>query len=233
MKTYAQLVYLVLDELKLTSDDSLFNEEHVITLLSNYRAFILKQKYSDIRKEVPNTNYQTICLNLEEHEGIEGLPCEGTYMRSIEKIPDTIAIGHSKVHPKDYFNGDIAYVSKDRFQYVGHNRWLQNIIYATRAADGHLYIKSNNPQIYYMESIRFTGVFEDAEQASKLECDANKESCDILDKEFPLEDALIPPVIELIVRELSGVKYMPADKNNNAKDDLADTLPSNDKRRNT
>lgn len=53
MSTYRELVYLVLDELKLTSDDALFNEEHVMFLLGKYRGFLLKQQYKDIKKEIP------------------------------------------------------------------------------------------------------------------------------------------------------------------------------------
>lgn len=221
MTTYRQLVYLILDELKLVSDDTIFTEDHIILLLNKYRAFLLKQRYSDIRKEIPNNNYQTLCLTLEEHEGIEGFPCEGLYMRSTEKIPDIINIGHPKAHPKDYFNGEITYVNIDRFQYTGNNKWLKNIIYVTRGTDSHLYIKSSNPQIYYMEEIRFTAVFSDAEEASKLEC-KESEHCDILDKDFPIEDALISPLVELVLKELSGSIYKPQDDMNNAKDDLSD-----------
>ena len=220
MKTYKQLVYLVLDELKLTSDDSTYTEDHVIFLLSKYRAFLLKQRYADIRKEVPIDNYQTICLELEEHEGIYGLPCEGIYMRSTKKIPSVMNIGHSRVHSVDYFNGEITYISKDRMRYVGNNRYLQNIIYATKGPDGYLYLKSSNPQMYYMEEVYFTGVFSDAENASELECESS-DICDILDKDFPIEDALIPPLVELVVKELASAEYKPEDDQNNAMDDLA------------
>lgn len=220
MRTYRQLIYLVLDELKLMSDDSSFTEDHIIFLLSKYRAFLLKQRYSDMRKEVPLSNYQTLCLDLEEHEGIEGLSCEGTYMRSTKKIPEAMNVGQSRVHSGDYFNGEVTYISRDRLRYVGHNKWLQNIIYATKGPDGYLYLKSSNPQLYYLEKIKFTGVFSDAEEASELECE-QPESCDILDKEFPIEDAIIPPLIELVVKELSGVIYKPEDSENNATDDLA------------
>ena len=220
MRTYRQLIYLVLDELKLMSDDSSFTEDHIIFLLSKYRAFLLKQRYSDVRKEVPLSNYQTLCLDLEEHEGIEGLSCEGTYMRSTKKIPEAMNVGQSRVHSGDYFNGEVTYISRDRLRYVGHNKWLQNIIYATKGPDGYLYLKSSNPQLYYLEKIKFTGVFSDAEEASELECE-QPESCDILDKEFPIEDALIPPLTELVVKELSGAIYKPEDSENNAADDLA------------
>ena len=65
-----------------------------------------------------------MCLTLEEHNGVDGLPCEGTYMRSTQKIPDIMTLGQVKVHSGDYFNGEITYVSRDRLRYVGHNKWL-------------------------------------------------------------------------------------------------------------
>ena len=43
---------MVLDEIKLTSDDSIINENHVIFLLNKYRTFLLKQRYSDIKKPI-------------------------------------------------------------------------------------------------------------------------------------------------------------------------------------
>ena len=141
-------------------------------------------------------------------------------MRSTKKIPEAMNVGQSRVHSGDYFNGEVTYISRDRRRYVGHNKWLQNIIYATKGPDGYLYLKSSNPQLYYLEKIKFTGVFSDAEEASGLECE-QPESCDILDKEFPIEDALIPPLTELVVKELSGAIYKPEDSENNATDDLA------------
>lgn len=224
MRTYRQLVYLVLDELKLMSDDSSFTEDHIIFLLNKYRAFLLKQRYSDVRKEIPLSNYQTLCLSLEEHEGIEGLPCEGTYMRSTKKIPETMNIGQSRVHSDDYFSGEITYVSRDRLRYVGHNKYLKNIIYASIGPDNYLYFKSSNPQYLYLEKVRMTGIFEDPQAASELQCpdESGNTVCDVLDREFPIEDALIPPMIELVIKELLGAEYRPKDDSNDANDALAD-----------
>lgn len=221
MKTYRELVYLVLDEIKTSSDDAFYTEDHVISLLREYRALILKQRYGDIRKEIPSENYQTICLCLEPKEGIAGFPCEGTYLKSTVKVPNTIPIGISKVYPTDYFAGEIALVNRDRFKYVGHDEWLQNIIYATIGPDNYLWFKSENPQYEYLDHIRMTAVFNDPEEAYALECE-DSNHCDILDRDFPLEEALIPPVIELVVKELLGASYRPKDPENNATDDLAD-----------
>lgn len=224
MSTYRELVYMCLDEIKGISDDFTYTEEHVMFMLSNYRAFLLKQRYSDIKKQIPESNYQTICLDLIEVPAVCGEPCEGSsYLRSKIKVPFIMQIGAPKVYPVNFYQGDIALISRDRMRYVGHNKFLQNMIYCSIAPDGYLYFKSSNPQFLYLEKVRFTAIFQDSIQASKLQCpDCNEAPiCDILDSQFPIEDALIPPLIELIVRELSNASNNPTDNNNNAKDDLA------------
>lgn len=225
MSTYKELVYICLDELKLHSDDAVFTEDHVIFLLNKYRVFLLKQRYSDIKKQIPESNYQTICLDLIEVPAISGEPCEGgSYLRSKEKVPFLMKIGNPKVYPVDYYQGEITYVSRERMRYVGYNKYLKNIIYASLGPDNYLYFKSFNPQYLYLEKARMTGIFEDPQVASELQCSDENGNivCDVLDRTFPIEDALIPPMIELVVKELLGAEYRPADETNDAKDNLSD-----------
>ena len=225
MSTYKELVYMCLDELKLYSDDALYTEEHIIFLLSKYRVFLLKQRYSDVKKQIPESNYQTICLDLIEVPAISGEPCEGGfYLRSKEKIPFLMKIGNPRVYPIDYYQGEITYVSRDRMRYVGYNKYLQNIIYASLGPDNYLYFKSFNPQFLYLEKVRMTGIFEDTLAASELQCpdESGNTVCDVLDREFPIENALIPPLIQLVVEELTKAEYKPEDKENNSDDDLSE-----------
>lgn len=220
---YKDIVYMVLDEIKSTSDDAFFTEEHVLLLVNNYRNFILKQRYSDIKKPIPESNYQTICLNLIQVPAIAGVPCGGgTFLRSKEKVPFMMKIGTPKVYPINYYLGEITYVSRERMRYVGYNKYLQNIIYASLGPDNYLYLQSSNPQYLYLEKIRLTGIFENIESVSDLLCDDSGDSinCDIMDKTFPIEDALVPPIIELVVKELLSAEYIKKDEENNAKDDL-------------
>ena len=220
---YKDIVYMVLDEIKSTSDDAFFTEEHVLLLVNNYRNFILKQRYSDIKKPIPESNYQTICLNLTQVPAIAGVPCGGgTFLRSKEKVPFMMKIGTPKVYPINYYLGEITYVSRERMRYVGYNKYLQNIIYASLGPDNYLYLQSSNPQYLYLEKIRLTGIFENIESVSDLLCDDSGDSinCDIMDKTFPIEDALVPPIIELAVKELLSAEYIKKDEENNAKDDL-------------
>ena len=69
-------------------------------------------------------------------------------------------------------------------------------------------------------------IFEDFENAAQYACDEAGEdfNCDILDMKFPIENALVPIVIELVVKELLGVKYQPRDTHNNASDDASNPI---------
>ena len=224
MSTYKELIYMVLDELKLSSDDAQFTEDHVMFLLNKYRTFLLKQRYSDIKKQIPESNYQTICLDLIQVPAISGDACEGgTYLRSKKKIPFLMQIGTPRVYPLDYYQGEITYVSRDRMRYIGYNKFLQNIIYCSIGPDNYLYFKSSNPQYLYLEKVKFTGIFQDSIQASDLQCpDDNGETvCNPADRTFPIEDSLIPQLIQLTVKELYNPSRSDEDNENNAKDDLS------------
>ena len=221
-----EIVYMVLDELHQYSDDSNITEEHIIFLAGRYRSFLLKQRYlSDLKKEIPESNYQTLCLQLEKKEAIDGLPCEGGYyIRTTEKIPATLPIGNVRLTTTgNYYSSEITYVSRDRMKYVGNNSWMKNIIYASLDPSGRIYMTSQNPQFLYLDGgeLQVTGIFEDAEEASEYECDNKEEDkCDIMERKFPIEDALVAPLIELIVKELSPSVTAPEDEVNDASDNL-------------
>lgn len=226
MNTWREIVYMCIDELKLLSDDSYYTEDHLIFLISKFRTFILKQRYSDIKKFIPESNFSTICLDLIEVPAISGEVCEGgVYLRSKNKIPYMMGIKQPRVYPVDYYQGEITYVSRDRMKYVGYNKYLNNIIYCSLAPDNYLYFKSSNPQYLYLEKVRITALFENAKETFGLQCDENGRICELLDAEFPLEASLIPPLIELVVKELRSSEFMPEDKENNADDDMSDLNP--------
>jgi hypothetical protein len=69
-----------------------------------------------------------------------------------------------------------------------------------------------------LKNVKMNAVFEDIEDASELECE---KECDLMDRIFPMEDSLIPAVVELVVKELLGASYRPEDSENNASDDIA------------
>lgn len=215
---------MVLDLSKLSSDDMTINEEHVMFLLDKVRAALLWQKYKSVKLEVPESNYQTLCLEVEPALDDRALQpfgaCYGeNFMRTATKVPTLMEIGNSLVHPLNFYQGiHICYIARERMRYVGHNEILRNIIYCSIGPDGYLYFKSANPQFKYLQSIQFTGVFEDASKAAGLACDS---TCNSWDREFAMEESLAQVLIDSLVKEIVGAAYRPSDAENTANDELA------------
>lgn len=218
--TYKEMIYICLDLLKLSSEDSYYNESHILFLANKARNMILKQKYSDIKKQIPQANYQTICLDLQNAPILEHIPCAGTQLKSVQQIPSIMNIGNTRIFPVNYYIGEIAYVSRDRMKYVQYGKYAGNIIYASLGMDNHIYMKSSNPQHKYLTKINITGIFDDMEQASELSCD-EQDKCDLYDKTFPLESALVPEVIQIVLQQLQPSVYKPTDSENDAQDTLS------------
>ena len=77
-----ELVYMILDSVKSISDDSIFNEEHVLFLCKKYRSFLIKKEQEKEKATADMASefeYQQICLDLEKVAAIDGAPCTGGY----------------------------------------------------------------------------------------------------------------------------------------------------------
>jgi hypothetical protein len=233
MATYRELTYMVLDKMKASSDDSFFTEEHILLLLDEYRPFILKSAYL-ISKQVsrsyqfqivPDSNYQTICIDLEPFDYGGGDCFNDSYLRSVKPLPVIMDIGNKKLSTINPFRGFMSLVSNAKFQYAG-GKFMDNYIFATISKEGYLYLKSCNPQMMHLERVKLSAVFENAAQASELSCNPENE-CDIMERVFPLEDGLIPNLISAIVTDLLPHEALKEDKVNNATDDGPDSNKGN------
>ena len=229
MSKYSELVFMVNDLVKLISDDSVFTEDHIIYLLDTARSYLLKQKYeNNAKNQIQDSNYQTIKVEVEAVSGMFGC-CFGNSVqyRTKKRVPSLMNIGAIKIYTRNMFNYLFQFVSRDRFEFVGHNYWTRNLIYCTIGDDGRLYFKADNSCLKVLEYVYITGIFENASEI--YEYSINDESCPVgkgiscnkLDNEFPIEEALIYNLIEIVVTKLVQAIYKPIDPKNNATDDLA------------
>lgn len=221
MSTYRDITYMVLDKLKLTSDDSYFEEEHVVYLIDKYREILLKQRYSDVRREIPEVNMQELDLSLIVVPAIAGETCEtGTYLKSEQKVPHIISLNGNynvtKVYATDYWKGEFAVVSRERFKYVGTNRFLYNSVYCAIGPDNYAYFKSANPNYLNITDVKLIALF-----ATPKDLFVESPSIDdFMDMKYPLEESLIGSLLEMVVADLTKAVNKPEDSHNNAKDDL-------------
>lgn len=215
---------MVLDFLKISSDDAYYTPDHVLFLLNKYRAYVLKSKYENSADTPSDSNYQTMHLEFEEKDRIDGFGCSGKYLVSKGKLPDSLDIVTPMFAGKDLFEGDISFVTPVRFKYVGHYKWTKNIVYATFEG-GKIYMKSCNPLAYYLREGTYRDIFanplEAAADSGEYDVDENGELCNPMEVPFPLEDNLLPLVMQYVVKDLTGGIYKPKDEDNNADDDLS------------
>lgn len=209
--TYRELVYMCLDEIKASSDDAYVTEDHILFLISKYRNLVLRRKYEKTNMPVAESNYQRI---------------QGGIIVRI-KIPQIMDLGYPRIsiltarssadfHAKSSFK--TTYVPARRFEFVGNNSYLINVVYSTVTPEGELKCTSiKYPQVAKINEFTIDAVFEDIIEASKIDL---KNDTDILDADCPIETELIPEVQELVVKDILGIAYRPQDKINNGSDDL-------------
>lgn len=225
MATFGEVIYMTLDTLKEHSDDAYYTEEHVLFLLKKLRAAAIESKYKGARNTsfsvMSPENLQQICLQLQPATDLT-YNCGTGWLRSEKEIPELLSgFNTATCTGHDMLQSNVTFIPIERMPYVGYNKWLKNIVYASRSMDGHLYLHGANPQFMYLEQVGLTGVFADPEAAARLSHEAcSTGKCDIMNARFPLESALIAQVVELAVNELGNVRYAPEDKKNNAADDL-------------
>ena len=213
--TWRELIYMIIDITKQISDDSQFNEDHIKFLCGKYRNYILNSQYNTHKRTLSEANYQMIRINLKP-DVVNICPNE-TILKSVEEIPFTMTIGDYSIYPVDYLGrkNKLVYIDFNRFPYAGNN-FTQNTIYASIGPDNHLYVKSMNDNFFYLTAVEMKALFNDIEQASLL--DAASCGCDVMDTKFPLDDAWVNSLINLVVNDLVRGIYQLRDTSNDSFD---------------
>lgn len=209
--TYRELVYMCLDEIKASSDDAYVTEDHILFLISKYRNLVLRRKYEKTNMPVAESNYQRI-----QGEAIVRI-----------KIPQIMDLGYPLISittPKSPDDSTAkssfktTYVPARRFEFVGNNSYLINVVYSTVTPEGELKCTSiKYPQVANISNYTIYAVFEDIIEASKITLE---NGTNLLDADCPIETELIPEVQELVIKDILGIAYRPQDKINNGSDDL-------------
>lgn len=214
------LIYNLREKLKLNSDDIEITDEYLAHLIGVKRSFVIKQRYNNLTKNIPEEIKQLLCLELDTVNTIDGQECYGTMLVSKHRIPATIEIsgksGLLAIRTLDRFHPEINLVPIERLPYVGHNAFLKNQIYVALDANNKLYFKSDSLTYLNLRYIQVVGVFSEPEEADKYSCENNDDNCDFFEKEYPIESNIISDVIDLVEKELSRPLNLQEDKLNNA-----------------
>lgn len=236
MTTYRQLIYMVLDELKGVSDDFFYTEDHIMFLLDKYRAFLLKQKYANIKKMIPQSNYQVITIKKENSDNIPSILNIATPI--VEKEDSTVIFNYCypnriKFTGEGNYTKNIQYFTIDNIGSISlifkkGNTYNKEAIFSdnslnsynvflltdSNVQDLNPIISSINYNISLNGSVYLKAVFESPVEVYRFNYDH-----DIQDLDFPLEEGLIPPLLEMTVKDLSAAIFKPEDRTNDGADD--------------
>jgi len=142
MYTYREIVYIVRDELKLYSDDSVWENEHLIQIVTKYRSLLFTQKYKGKKVEIPFAWYQRLNINFSP------VTIGKSIFKSIKKLPLILDTGNLWQYTFMNLNGtatdNLNFVNPQRFKNVGFNKWLSKQVYSTIDLDNYAYLKSVN-----------------------------------------------------------------------------------------
>lgn len=240
MKTYREMIYMIFDEAKIVSDDSVWEVDHIVFMLNKYRSMLFKQRFIDKKRNIPNQFYQRLNIDLDANY-------YGEYMfKSKKRIPDAISNGdiflYTFLHPNKIQSYDINFIHPRRFKNVGFNKYLINQVYATIDLDNYLYVKYSNRSIaaseivdelsenqitdesevqLSSESEKYTFYYFDCILDNPIDAIAfNNSSADYMDMEFPSDETTNQTIIDLCLKELVAINHQPSDKINNASDDI-------------
>ncbi len=223
MITKRQIVFSVLERLQIYSDDANITEEFVSSLIDSKRAMLIQQKLTKSIWRAPNEIKQRLCINLALTDKIEGYCGGGNILKSIDPLPTSIRVrgkeGPLLVSRIDGTSININIIPLERIPYISSNRFTSHLIYCAIDTDGRLIFISNDMKHKYLKFIRVTDIFETPSEAMMYDCDIDLDNNEIEDLKYPVEAAMVPSIIDLVVKDLSRTISIPEDRDNNATDD--------------
>lgn len=210
MNTYRELVYMILDELKMKTDDNSLEVEHIVAILDKYRAAIIRQRFgTTIKRFIPTAYYQLLEIDVDP-----------TTKLSLKQLPNLIDLNSLELSteitaPNVYNAFKITLVNSARFGFLGYNKFLSSILYATINRDNYLECKYTGtmPSRFYIYGIL---------ERPQAILDFNDDPINPLDIPFPLEATSIAELMAMALKEVADVRIFPfRDKNNAKEDELA------------
>lgn len=221
MSTLTELVYATREQLHLYSDDSDISNEYIAYCIKTARALLLTQKYSTRGNIISNKIRQSFYKELElvsDSEFVSGLD---NILRTKFPIQYPFEAFNLKTNIRitsgSFTDISFTFISMERVPFVGKSKWLQNHIYVFLANDMRLYFVSSNPRVKALENAKIMMCTENPESAYE-ETITYDPLIDFWDTEYQLDEEMVFPLIEMVVKKLTIGMSVPKDKLNDADD---------------
>lgn len=209
---YKDVIYLVLEELKQTTDDIPFEEDLIANLLNISRAVIIKQRFGSHKVEIPKEIIQSVPFKIIFKDNI--------YQSNREFVIINLNGAHLfyNISIPMLSNLEITYTTLDRFKYVQISKWFKKIAYSAFSNNNKLYFKFPEGTITpALLSKGITGYFNTILDDPRTIFPYEE---DYLNLDFAINGDLLRPILDLTLSDLYKHIHLPEDIINNGKNDL-------------
>jgi hypothetical protein len=222
--TALEFIYAIREELKEYVDDTKFTNEFLLYQADMKRTMFIQQKYNNIQRPVNEQLIQTFLVDMLEQDISDSptsAPLDETMMISTVRLPKIITLHHRNMLERVTTHGKLDrpfnIVSRKRFIYSGKGDYDVDQFFVTMDGDNNLLIKSNNDEDFTIEKLSVSAVLERPLDELNYETSNSLKTLDTFI--YPISSEIAMLVITSLVQELSRVKALPNDQENNSNDD--------------
>lgn len=227
MPTKLQVIYDVKETLKKYSDDSDYENRHILYLYNLKRAKFLRQLLDDKTRNFDAILMQSFCLGFEEvSKDLCGITSTCTVLRSVKPLPRLLQVKNRSTlisaQFSEAFTQPLKVIDFLQAPYILDKPYNSGT-YLTIDSENYAFIISKFPEHKLISCLYFTGIFEDP---SELEDYDNCCSCETVkpcfedDDEYPAQSFLIDLIRDELVKLFITTKeQVKEDRDNNSNDD--------------
>lgn len=227
MATLREMISSVKEFFNAYSDDTTLSDEHLAFLIQNKRATYLEVLAANPKRKMPQAAYQTIKLTMK------AIPdCEDDYiiLSSEETLPTTInndmdVEGIGKVYLPSILAKWINIIGLERVPFIKTGaRFNSKQLYVTKSKENNILLFNTINSHIFVTEISVDIIASNPEEADNLSAeewyDSNGDPiCDFYDKEYPLPESLVKPIVMETAKELLLKYNSGKDVENNGTDE--------------
>lgn len=221
---YTEVVYSIRERIRQLADDSDVDNREIIFHVNQQRALFYRNQYNQRNRTVDEEIKQLLRFEMAQDSIEECGESKNCYIiKSVKPLPATIELHHRnaifKITSTSKTAVPFSIVSWNEFPYQGLGKYSQNELFATVGPDNHIYIKSSNKLIKFVESILVTAILENPLDIENYTPCPNGETCFDLDSfEYPIKGYAYAYIQDKVVNIFVNKLQVPQDEENDSED---------------
>ncbi len=218
----SQVIYDIKELLNQYSDDTKYEDRHLLYLMNLKREKYLRQLLDDKTRSFDKIMMQTLCLEFElVDKGTCCLEVGCKVLRSKKPLPKLLAVRNRNtlisITPTVSISKSFKIIDIEQANYI-LDRPYSNNIYVTVDNNDYVYLISKNDAHKLITKLSITGIFSDPLELEDYtsSCSNSTESCFTEDSNYPAPAFIIDAARDEVIKLLTIKEQIKEDERNNS-----------------